>query len=159
MNTRAIPVFEQNASSEVKALLAAYREATGLAVTLSYERGRVLDDLVMRGMTGDDIREVVRYIKIDLRSPRPRFNDASLQFTNLLGKPDVFEDRALACREVKRRKEAARPRPPVAQTDAIGTSRLVEASPTAPRAAGTLLAGALRQIAEQVEKKAEGDRP
>lgn len=102
-------ILEQTAPPEVRALMAAFREATGLPVTLTYERARVLGEIAARcepPLGPEDVKAVVVAIRRDLAGARPRFNEASLQFGNLFGDPDVFEDRALACRAQAARKRA-----------------------------------------------------
>lgn len=149
------------APPEVKAMHAAFVEATGYPVTLTYARATALSAIVFRevepALGPDDLKAVVKAIRADMASRRPRFNEASLQFGNLLGDPDVFEDRALACRAHARRKAAARPKPPVAETDASGTTRLVPGKSAEPVPGGALLAGVLRDLAGKCE--GAGDEP
>lgn len=93
--------------AELKALLDAYIEITGLPVTLSYQRSQALTELHARGVTADDVRAVLQKLKRLVASGTKGYSDASLDFRNTLGNVDTFEERVLKCRQ-----EAARRRRP-----------------------------------------------
>ena len=144
------------APPEVRAMHAAFVEATGYPVLLNYTRAQALMAIVSRDvhppLGPDDLKAVVRVIKADIAGRRPRFTESSLQFGNLLGDPDIFEDRALACRAHAKRKASLKPKPPVAETGADGATRLVPAKSAEPKPSGALLAGVLRELAAKTEQ-------
>lgn len=145
------------APPEVKAMHAAFVEATGYAVSLSYSRAQALWAIVTRDVQPplgpNDLKAVVRAIKADMRSPRPRFNEASLEFGNLLGDPDVFEDRAMRCRQAAQRRLGAKPKPPVPVTDASGTTRLLPATSAEPAPISRKVIEEMKDFTKRLEGK------
>ena len=151
--------LEQTAPPEILAMLAAYVEASGLAVSLSYERGRVLAELIAREFAPADVRAVTLAIKRKIARGDGGFTETSILFRNVLGDPDVFEERALLLRQQLARKAGAKPKPEVAhertlpdgsKVAVLGPAGFVDAVVLADPAA------ALRGLADEITK---GGRP
>jgi len=92
----------------LRALLAAYTEATGLALTLSPERARVLREMDRRGFTPADVRAVMGGIKAHIARGTHGYTDASLDWRNAMRHVDTFEERVQKCRQAAVRKAGAR---------------------------------------------------
>ena len=118
-----------------QALFEAYVAATGLAVHLSHSRRFVLQALVERGITPEDVRAVVAALRNKIARGDSGFTDASLLFRNAMN-ADAMEERALLLRQQKLRAKGARPKPAAATTqtmpDGSTISRLAEAADDRP---------------------------
>lgn len=158
-----VNILERDAPPEVKALMDAYREATGLPVTMTHDRCHALQQITSRcepPLGPADIKAVVAVIKKDLAGQRPRFTQASLEFRNLMGDADTFEERALACRQLAERRRgraaAAARTEPVAQSRTLPDGSTVSVlAPGRPDREVTPAdaAAALRSIADNLHPK------
>lgn len=100
----------------LQALLDAYVEVTGLAVTLSYQRAQTLRELDRRGITPADVRAVLQRLKGHIERGVKGYTDASLDWRNAM-QEDTLEERALKLRQERARKAGA------ARVQAAGTPR------------------------------------
>ena len=94
-----------------EALFAAYVSATGMEVHLSHSRRYVLQALVERGITPEDVRNVIAALRTKIARGDSGFSDASLLFRNAMH-VDAMEERALLLRQQRKpktRPAAARP--------------------------------------------------
>jgi len=100
--------------ADLKALLDAYVAVTGIAVSLSFKRQYDLGQLVERGMTAQDVTDVLQKLKRLVARGTHGYTDASLDFRNALGNPDTFEERALKLRQENFRRKASQPKAQIA---------------------------------------------
>lgn len=140
----------QTAPAAERALYEAYAAATGIAVGWSYQRGMDVRDLVERGITPEDVRAVLGFVKAKMRRGDSGFGETSLLWSNAM-KPDAMEERAHLVRQRAARLRGAAPKPPVARTDSTGTTTLDQAPAREPVEGRKLLANVLRDIADQAE--------
>lgn len=103
-------------------LLAAYKEGTGLSVSMSYSRQMTLTDLCSRGLTPEDITELCKEMKKLISQDRKgTYTYACLDFRNLMN-PDTCEER---CLRLRQRKQRVIPKPePVQRSTADGNGVL-----------------------------------
>lgn len=143
--------IERDAPSDVRLFMQAFRELTGYEVFLTYERSRAIGVILSMGLWTRDLAGVVDVIRRDMRSPRPRFNDASLQFENLVGKPETFESRAHAWRQWVARRRGGAPKAPVPTRGVDGTMRLLPPEPVPPKQVTEAMAQELFRMARQMK--------
>lgn len=114
-------------------LLQAYIQSTNLPVSLTYARQMTLTELIQRGVTPEDIRAVVEDTKKQIAQNIKGYTLASLDFRNVLGNADTFEERMLRLRQ---RKTRSKPIPAQQQAtvevDGSKIVRLVDAQPPEP---------------------------
>lgn len=146
----------------LRALHAAYVEATGVPVTLSSERLKTLREFDRRGLTAGDVRAVLGKLKALIARGVQGYTDASLDWRNAMANVDTFEERALKVRQEKARKAGVKPVRPEAVTVQLGagesvTRLAVAAAPPAevPRVGVKLTDAVLAQIAAD-RTKGEG---
>lgn len=132
-----------------RALYEAYVKATNLALSWSYQRSQDVGELVRRNITSEDVAAVLGFVKKKMARGDGGFGETSMLWRNAMA-PDAMEERALLVRQARGRKPAAKA--PVSVTDASGTTRLLPSTATAPRPAGSLVAGVLALIEEQRTK-------
>ena len=145
----------------LRALHAAYVEATGVPVTLSPERLKTLREFDRRGLTAADVAAVLGKLKALVARGIQGYTDASLDWRNAMANVDTFEERALKIRQEKARKSAVKPARPAAVTVQLGAGESVtrlavpaEAPAEVPRVGATLTDAVLAQIAQD---RAKGD--
>lgn len=143
----------QSSPAAERALYEAYAAATGIAVGWSYQRGMDVRELVERGITPEDVKAVLGFVKAKMRRGDSGFGETSLLWSNAM-RPDAMEERAHLVRQRAARLRGAGPKPPMARTDSTGVTTLDQAPLRAPQPGGKLLADVLRDIAD----KAEGNR-
>lgn len=132
-------------------LMNVYWEVTGLKVGLSRSRARALSQLVERGITSEDMRDVLKGIMAHIRRGTDGYVEASILPHNTFERVDIFEGRALLCRQHRIRMAARKPKPQVARADAAGVTRLDEAPTVEPKLASA--AAALFAMAEDITAK------
>lgn len=128
---------DHGTKDHLRALHAAYTEASGRKLSFSPEREKTLREFDRRGLTPEDVRGVVSGIQQAIRKGLNGFTEASLDWRNCMHNVDVFEDRAARFREAEERRkgarrEAAAKRPqPVVQAlpDGTAVARLAELPP------------------------------
>lgn len=103
----------------LRALLAAYNAATGLALTLSPFREKLLRALDRRKLTPADMTAVIGELqRLIVADPR-RYPETCILFTNAVANVDKFEERALVLRgKVARKRTAAKAAPAAEKTPA-----------------------------------------
>lgn len=144
-----------NLPPDVLNLLLAYEKATKRTVKLDYIKCHALAQLFLRGWTGDDIANVVWYVKREIRAGENKgrtdgFKPASLEFGNLLGDTGRFEDRVLTAREEIARTRIVKGRRVLTSVEAGDMRTLVESEPVAePTAAQKLVGAALMDLARK----------
>lgn len=133
-------------------LLSAYREGTGLSVSMSYAREMFLTELVQRSITKEDILDLCKEMKKLISQDRKgTYTYACLDFRNLM-EPDKCEERCLALRQRK-----ARCRPPATQTNHVVDDgqgkivRLADVQPSEPRKLDVI--EGLKGIMSDLERK------
>ncbi len=141
-----------DAPADQRAIYDAYVAATEMKVSCDPARKDDVMELVRRGITAADVTTVIGYIRRKMREQRGEggFDERSLLWRNAMN-PSTMEERALLCRQAAARRASAKPRPPVAETDAAGVTRLGPAGAAEPKPAGALLAGVLRKISDDAE--------
>lgn len=141
-------------------LLEAYEAASKRVVCLDYERAGIIERLVIRDISPDDIWTVVRYVKRLIRTGANKrkvgtFTPASLEMVNLLGDTARFMDRLQTAREELTAVRIVKGRRVVVTTQVSATdtiTRLEEHNPErAPEPARALVAAALRGILQSIE--------
>jgi hypothetical protein len=122
----------------LQALLDAYVEVTGLAVTLSYQRAQTLRELDRRGITPADVRAVLQRLKGYVERGVKGYTDASLDWRNAM-QEDTLEERALKLRQERARKAgaarvqaASTPRAATVQTGDGNVTRLASPGDAVP---------------------------
>jgi hypothetical protein len=99
--------------AETDALHALYVQLTGYDLRLTPHRISVWTDWFAQGFRADDLRLVIRYLKLQIRLSKR--NQGALRFNNLIGMHDLFEEDRELAREDKRLrspdKERGRPGP------------------------------------------------
>jgi len=92
----------------LRALLAAYVEATGLEVSMSPVRMRVLREIdrFPSRITPEDVRAVLGIVRRAVENGVHGYTDASLDFRNAM-KPETLEERVLKMRQARARKAGA----------------------------------------------------
>lgn len=133
-------------------LLAAYREGTGLSVSMSYAREMMLTQSIQRGITVQDVTDVIRKMKKLIAQDRKgTYTQTSLEFRRLMD-PDTLEERSITLRQ-----EKARSRPIPAQTNHViddGQGKIVRlADVQPPESARIDVAQGLRGLASELERK------
>ena len=91
----------------LRALFAAYLEASGSTLTLSPQRMNTLREFDRRGITPNDVRWVVQVLKSRVARGVPGYGDTSLEWHNAMGvKNDIdrFENRLSTLKAAKARK-------------------------------------------------------
>jgi hypothetical protein len=146
-----------DAPPEVRAMLEMYRELSEMPITFSNERAHALSSIVNKDvhppLGPGDLKAVYLYIKRDLDyAQRSRFTRASLEFRNLLGDADQFEERALAMRAHAKRKAGLRPKAQVARTDSVGVTRLDAPAPAEPQPITDAMAAGLFELAAKMKR-------
>jgi len=118
-------------------LHAAYVAHSGYPVSLNRQRRLWLAEIAgmqpQQPFTAEDVRAVLAGILWHVKKGTSGYGESSLYCGNAM-RPETFEERALACR-AKALRRVRKEAPPVAQTDCLGTTRLVPApEPETPRA-------------------------
>ncbi len=111
-------MIRRDAPPELQALLDAYIAATGLRVTMSYQRQLTLSELHAREITAADVTAVLLALKAKIARGDKGFTDASLDFRNAM-EPDTLEERALKLRQAALRRRGALPKADASRTTAL----------------------------------------
>lgn len=121
--------------AQVVALHERYTARTGFDLTLNVDRQRIWREWIAFGnFSGDDLALVVGYLRAHIA--RGERNDGALKFSNLIGKPDTFEeDLALAKKWRKPAAPASRRIEPGHHQPATGDDRTPEERASSFRAA------------------------
>lgn len=91
--------------AEVKALFAAYTEATGFKLTFNFPKERVCLDLHRLGATPENVRAMIGEIRRRLAKGLRGYTDASLEWRNAMD-PVNFEQRLAALKLIEERRAA-----------------------------------------------------
>lgn len=135
----------------LRALLAAFTETTGLAVSMSPMRLQALRHIHRRGITPEDVRAVLGWLRRTVERGVKGFTPASLEFRNAMN-PDTLEERLLTLRQARARAKAAQAKPDVAQTRRLpdGRTEAVLAEGVAPGVDGHAVKRALAEFRRQM---------
>ena len=99
------PFAPEKKRAHLKALWDAYFEATGLPTMFaSYDRLQALRRLDQRGVTAEDVRTVVRWVRTQMNAPRSNFTSTALDWRNLMDRTDAFEEHLAKARQSKQRR-------------------------------------------------------
>jgi len=127
-------------------LLDAYRKASQMPVSMSYQREMDLTEMVKRELTPEDVTNVILDLKKKISQDRTgTYTPVSLQWRNCMN-PDTMEERALGIRMERLRK--APPKPQVARETSTGFTVLD--SPVAPDPAILDVRGSLISLANNL---------
>jgi len=140
------------APPHIHALLAAYTEVSGLPVRMSAMREWALGEIHARGFGPEDVRAVVSAIRKKIARGEGGWTEASANFSNAMGDPDKFEERALLLRQQAERRKGSAPRLQTPRTDAAGVTRLDDEPLSEAKAIE--MAAALNGLARDLSKGA-----
>ena len=97
--------------AEIESLHRVYGEVTKEIVELTFDRERTWFEWMARKFTEVDLRMVVRHLNAGIKQGKR--NDGALKFSNLVGRPDLFEEDLAAARKVRGVSLAPKPAAPV----------------------------------------------
>jgi hypothetical protein len=97
--------------AEIESLHRVYGEVTKEIVELTFDRERTWFEWMARKFTEVDLRMVVRHLNAGIKQGKR--NDGALKFSNLVGRPDLFEEDLAAARKVRGVSFASKPAAPV----------------------------------------------
>jgi hypothetical protein len=142
--------MKMDAPPHLAELLAAYVEITRLPVAMTYARAQALTLAHERGLTPDDIREVMRELKRLITKKPDTYGEACLTFRNAIEDVDRLEERALQLRQRNQRARGSAPKADVAQTrklpDGGTVTVLAPAAEPQPDHVGKAVAAGLREF-------------
>lgn len=120
--------------AEIRALHATFCELTDVKLTLHLQRMDAWQLWAARGLTVEDLRQVVQHLRRGLRDGSR--NPGALRFSNLIELPDRFEEELGMARAALRN---ARPQRTERERALAATGRAQERSGPPARAAGAVL--------------------